>query len=201
MYAARNDLQSTDIVRSRRWGSRERGRRGSHNCEAREKRPNRRRCPMRWHVRHSTSGVIAQRWRSQVHWRPSRLARIREVSRIGPRVALLVVGLSLAGCSHAAILDQSPIRNYVVFTIVNDSPSSVEVTECWAKQCTTHDLTDSIRPGSQRDVAINNAQAGTAIFRVTSGKTVRCFRIRYARDQEHHDPVAVSSARACPWTR
>ncbi len=107
--------------------------------------------------------------------------------------------LSLAACSNTAILDQSPIRNYVVVSIENDSSSPVDVTQCYAKRCRIHDLTDSIRAGGHRDEAINNALAGTAIFGVTSGKTVRCLRIRYARGQEHHAPIKVSEARACPW--
>jgi hypothetical protein len=53
------------------------------------------------------------------------------VLRIGPWVALPLVTLPLAGCGHTAILDQSPIGNYVVLSIVNDSASSVKVTQCY----------------------------------------------------------------------
>jgi hypothetical protein len=114
-------------------------------------------------------------------------------------LVLLLVTLSLAACGNTAILDQSPIRNYVVVGIENDSASSVDVTLCFAQRCSVHDLTDSISAGGHRDAAVNNAPGGTAIFRVTSRRKVRCLRVRYASGQEHHTPVKVSWARPCPW--
>jgi hypothetical protein len=116
-----------------------------------------------------------------------------------PIVSLLAI-FPLAGCSNVAYLDQSPIRNYVVVTIENDSGSSVKVTECYARRCRDHDPTYSIRAGGRRDEAANNAQAGTAIFRVASGDTVRCLRMRYVEGQEHHAPLKVSAAGRCPWS-
>jgi hypothetical protein len=125
---------------------------------------------------------------------------MKTMLRILLPIACPLVILSLAACGNTAILDQSPTRNYVVVGIENDSASSIDVTLCYAQRCSVHDLTDSISPDAHRDEAVNNAQGGIAIFRVTSRETVRCLRVRYASGQEQHTTVKASWARPCPWS-
>ena len=106
---------------------------------------------------------------------------------------------SLTGCSNVAILDQSPIENYVVVRIGNDGAAPVQVTLCYAQQCRVHDVTDSINVGDHRDDGVNTAHPGTAIFRVSNqGEVVRCLRVPYTTGQRYAT-VNVSEARPCPW--
>ena len=139
-------------------------------------------------------------WPTRACWSLEHSGEMKTMLRILLPFALSLVILSLAACGSTAILNQSPIRNYVVVGVENDSASSVDVTLCFAQRCSVHDLTDSISPGAHRDEAVNNAQGGTAIFRVTSRGAVRCLRVRFASGQEHHAPVKVSWARSCPWS-
>jgi hypothetical protein len=99
------------------------------------------------------------------------------------------------------ILDISPLENFVVVRVEDDTPEPVEATICYSRACRIHDVSDGISPYGHRDEAINNGQSGLAVFRVkkASGQ-VRCLRLRYAAGQRHAS-LRVSAARPCPWPR
>jgi len=120
----------------------------------------------------------------------------------GTCIALFSVCLLLCGCdSNTAVLDQSPIRNYVVVPIVNDTDQTIRVTLCYSRTCRGsggHDITDTLSPHTQREDAVNNSYTGPAVFRVTTPTTTRCLYMSYALGQEHHAALLVSNSRPCP---
>jgi hypothetical protein len=112
-------------------------------------------------------------------------------------VFLALAGV-LAGCSNNAVLDQAPLRNFVVVTIRNDLPYSISVARCLDVRCTKEDVTDNVSPSRSTRMAVNNATSGSAIFRLErNGRSVGCLFLRYRRDERAAE-LDVSHFTHCP---
>lgn len=97
----------------------------------------------------------------------------------------LSVAVVLAGCSNNAVLDQAPLRNFVVVTIRNDLSHSTSVARCLDVRCTKEDVTANVSPSRSTRMAVNNATSGIAIFRLErSGRSVGCLFLHYRRDEQ-----------------
>jgi hypothetical protein len=142
---------------------------------------------------------MGERSRRRGFHRPRNLVHNVKVGRVFTAVVIVAAAVFCGGCGDTAILDQSPIGNFVVVPIVNDTQSTIEVTLCYRARCKSHDITDQLAPGTSRRDGVNNAEAGVAIFRVKTNAGIRCLRMRYASGQEHHAPLAISSSGRCPW--
>jgi hypothetical protein len=110
------------------------------------------------------------------------------------RVSLFAVTLlGAAGCT----LDPSPIENFVVVSVTNDTPRKVEFHRCYNRSCSFHDVTDPVVPGKSGRQAFNNGTARKITLRFTSGgKTIGCIVLHPHRGQRQAT-VHVSAANPC----
>jgi hypothetical protein len=105
----------------------------------------------------------------------------------------------LTGCNASApLFDQSPLRNYVVATVNNDTDHQVIVTVCYDRRCHNTDQVDKVAAHDYVQDGINNDSAGLAWFRIQSatGTTVGCLRLRY-RSGQRTASLQVSEAADC----
>lgn len=115
---------------------------------------------------------------------------------LGTLLAAAAAGVA-GGCGGSALVDQAPLRNFVVVSIANDLTRSVDVTECFDAACRSHDVVDAIEPGHTRTEAVNNASRGRATFRVTEGaKQLGCLYVPYRSGQEKA-AARISNIRSC----
>ena len=123
-------------------------------------------------------------------------SRIGRPARVRRQLPVFVAGLALlAGCGPA--FEQSPIENFVVVRIKNNSMREISVHACYSRDCRRHDVTDSIAPGRSAEQAFNNGVGGVIIFEIRSkGHRVGCIRLR-TRVGQRHAVVAASRAHPC----
>jgi hypothetical protein len=104
---------------------------------------------------------------------------------------------ALPGCSGQAVLDQSPIENFVAVAVVNDSARRIEFTRCYNARCSFHDVTDSVAPGMTGKQAFNNGTSSTITLRIVRhGLAPECLVV-HSREGQRRVRVYVSAANPC----
>jgi hypothetical protein len=99
---------------------------------------------------------------------------------------------------RGAFFDISPIENYVVVTVHNDTGEQLRVKECYDALCHSVDFNDKVRPGNYVQDGINNYYSGYAFFRF-EGRAVRgCIALKYRSGQRSAE---IWASRAVPCSR
>lgn len=95
--------------------------------------------------------------------------------------------------------DISPIENYVVVTVHNDTGEQLRVKECYDALCHSVDSNDKVRSGDRVQDGINNYYGGYAFFRFEAEAAVRgCVALKYRSGQRSAE---IWASRAVPCGR
>src|SRR4051812_35198775 len=62
------------------------------------------------------------------------------------RLTVVALAVAASGCVDGVVVDQAPLRNFVVVTIRNDEGRTVKTSSCFDLLCSRHDIVDSIQP-------------------------------------------------------